>query len=136
MYDTVKVKPVVMCPDELSCPLNCSCPQPPRRIKRPKCPKCPSPGRRRHRRKKGCHLVPIGAMSPQMGGMMGMGMGMGMGMPSSPQMGFGGGRPVSLMPDGRKCITFPYGNNLITNLQGMQGMPLPGHMIYNNNCFQ
>lgn len=161
MYDTVKVKPVVMCPDEVRCPLRCRSPVRPRRIQSPRCP--PRRHRRRSCKRTNCQLVPMsgmgggmggmgggmggmggmmGGMGGMMGGMGGMMGGMGGmmggigGIPSSPQMGFGGGNPVSLMPDGRRCITFPYGNNLITNIQGMQGMPLPGHMMYNNNCFQ
>jgi hypothetical protein len=45
-------------------------------------------------------------------------------------------KPMSLMPNGKECIQFPYGTSVITTINGMQGTTIPSNMIYNNGCFQ
>lgn len=44
------------------------------------------------------------------------------------------GKPMSLSPTGKECIQFPYGTNVITTINGMQGVSIPSSVIY-NNCY-
>ena len=44
------------------------------------------------------------------------------------------GKPMSLSPTGQECIQFPYGTNVITTINGMQGVSIPSSVIY-NNCY-
>jgi len=39
-------------------------------------------------------------------------------------------KPMSLSPTGKECIQFPYGTNVITTINGMQGVSIPSDTIY------
>jgi hypothetical protein len=39
-------------------------------------------------------------------------------------------KPMSLSPTGKECIQFPYGTNVITSINGMQGTTIPSDAIY------
>lgn len=43
-------------------------------------------------------------------------------------------KPMSLSPTGKECIQFPYGTNVITTVNGMQGTSIPINTIY-NSCY-